>query len=47
MDHGGVQTSAADSEGMEAEPSISERLTQVSTLTKTEKKKLVANVLVQ
>lgn len=37
-DHGGVQTSAADSKGMEVEPSRYESLSQVSALTKTEKK---------
>lgn len=47
MDPGGAQTAAADSEGMGVEPPILESLSQVSTLTKTEKKKIVANVLVQ
>lgn len=46
MDHGGVQASAADNEGVEVEPSIFESLSQVSTLEKL-KKKIVANVLVQ
>lgn len=46
-DPGGVQTSAADSKGMEVEPSRYESLSQVSALTKTEKKKIVADTLVQ
>lgn len=48
MDHGGVQTSAGDSKGMEeVAPSIFKSLSQVSALTKTGEKKKKADVLVQ
>lgn len=48
MDHGGVQTSAADSKGMQVAPSIFKSLSQVSALTKTGKTTLKkSNVLEQ